>query len=146
MIHFARRSLFLLALVVPVLLTACGSSSDTTTTAVADTHTAAVETVAPQAAAGLAADGTHTVLDVRTPEEFDSGHLEDAVNIDFYEAAFADEIAQLDRDASYVLYCRSGNRSGQTLALMRELGFTDVHDVAGGIVAWSEAGLPITGN
>lgn len=82
------------------------------------------------------------VLDVRTPEEFAEGHLEGAVMLDFYEEDFADQLAELDPDAPYLLYCRSGNRSGQTVELMRELGFTNVADVDGGILAWDEAGLP----
>ena len=83
------------------------------------------------------------VLDVRTAEEFAEGHLAGATMLDFYADDFADRLADLDPDAPYLVYCRSGNRSGQTRALMEELGFTDVTDVDGGIVAWSEAGLPI---
>lgn len=84
------------------------------------------------------------VLDVRTPEEFADARLADATMIDFYEADFADRIAELDRDASYLLYCRSGNRSGQTLAMMEELGFTNVADVDGGINVWLDGGHPVT--
>ena len=83
------------------------------------------------------------ILDVRTPEEFAEGHLEGAVMIDFYDLDFADQLAELDPDVPYLLYCRSGNRSGQTLALMEELGFTDVADVDGGINQWQAAGLPV---
>ena len=80
------------------------------------------------------------VLDVRTPDEFAEGHLDGAVLIDFYEPDFADRIADLDRDAPYLLYCRSGNRSGSTAEIMKELGFTNVTDIDGGIVSWVEAG------
>ena len=72
------------------------------------------------------------------------GHVDGASLIDFYDADFADRIGELDPDASYVVYCRSGNRSGQTVELMRQLGFTDVQDVDGGVLAWAEAGLPLT--
>lgn len=82
------------------------------------------------------------VLDVRTPEEFAEGHLEGAVMLDFYEADFAERLAELDPDVPYLLYCRSGNRSGQTATLMADLGFNDVADVDGGILAWNEAELP----
>ena len=88
-------------------------------------------------------DAQLTVLDVRTPEEFSEGHLEDATMIDFYEPDFPDQIAQLDPDAEYLVYCRSGNRSGQTIELMAELGFTNVTEVAGGIQAWTAAGHPV---
>ncbi len=83
------------------------------------------------------------VLDVRTPEEFEEARLDGAIMIDFYDDDFADQLAGLDRDATYVLYCRSGNRSGQTTSIMADLGFTDVADVDGGIIAWQDAGLPI---
>lgn len=83
------------------------------------------------------------VLDVRTAEEFAQGHLDGATMIDFYAPDFADQVAALDRDVPYLLYCRSGNRSGQARAIMEDLGFTDVADVDGGIAAWLDAGLPV---
>ena len=57
--------------------------------------------------------------------------------LDFYEADFGEQLAALDRGVPYVIYCRSGNRSGETREMMIELGFTDVANVAGGINAWS---------
>lgn len=83
------------------------------------------------------------VLDVRTPEEFATGHLPGATLIDFSAPDFATEIGRLDRAAPYLVYCRSGNRSGQAVAAMAALGFTDVTDVDGGIAAWSAARLPL---
>jgi rhodanese-related sulfurtransferase len=85
------------------------------------------------------------VLDIRTPEEFAEGHLEGAVLVDFYDADFADQLAALDPDVPYLLYCRSGNRSGQALGVMEQLGFTSVANVDGGIIAWTGAGLPVAG-
>jgi rhodanese-related sulfurtransferase len=86
------------------------------------------------------------VLDVRTPDEFRGARLPDATLIDIYEPDFAERIAELDRDVPYLLYCRTGNRSGQARAIMEDLGFTDVADVDGGIAAWLDAGLPfVTG-
>jgi phage shock protein E len=84
------------------------------------------------------------VLDVRTPEEFAEGHLDGAVLIDFYDADFAEQLAALDPDVPYLVICRSGNRSGQTLGIMEQLGFASAADVDGGIIAWAGAGLPIT--
>ena len=84
------------------------------------------------------------VLDVRTPEEFAEGHLEGAVLVDFYAADFAEQLAALDTDVPYLVYCRSGNRSGQALGVMEQLGFASAVDVDGGIVAWADAGLPVT--
>ena len=84
------------------------------------------------------------VLDVRTPEEFAEGHLEGAVLVDYYEPDFADQLAALDTDVPYLVYCHSGNRSGQALGVMEQLGFASAVDIDGGIVAWSDAGLPVS--
>ncbi|MDH4144213.1 MAG: rhodanese-like domain-containing protein [Acidimicrobiia bacterium] len=104
-----------------------------------------VVAVPPDRAAQLLDSGIDdlVVLDVRTAEEFAAGHLAGAQLIDFYGDDFAQRIGELDRDAPYVLYCRSGNRSGQTRELMAQLGFREVYDVAGGIVAWKADGLPV---
>ncbi len=85
------------------------------------------------------------VLDVRTPAEFAEGHLPDAVNIDLQGPAFRDQVAQLERSAPVLLYCRSGNRSATARQVMVELGFERIADVDGGIVAWQQAGLPVVG-
>lgn len=84
------------------------------------------------------------VLDVRTPPEAAQGHLPGAMLIDFYATDFRTQIATLDRAGQYVLYCRTGNRSGQARQIMQDLGFTEVYDISGGIVAWKAAGLPTT--
>ncbi len=101
-----------------------------------------IRLVTPEAGATIQ-DGDVIVLDVRTSEEFVAGHLEGAVMIDFYSPDFADQLAELDPTESYLLYCRSGNRSGQTTEIMSDLGFADVAEVEGGISAWSAAGLPV---
>lgn len=71
-------------------------------------------------------DAGTIVIDVRTPAEFDSGHLEGAINIDVQGADFAVRIAELDPAGSYFVYCRSGNRSGQAIERMAALGFSDL--------------------
>jgi phage shock protein E len=68
------------------------------------------------------------VVDVRTPEEFREGHLADAVLLDLTGGVFADQVGELDRDATYLVYCRSGNRSGQAVRMMADLGFVEVYD------------------
>lgn len=109
------------------------------------TSTATIETVSPAEAADLASEAPAglVVLDVRTPTEFAGGHLAGAVNLDYQAAGFADQLDALDRAAPYLLYCRTGNRSASVREMMRDLGFVEVHEIAGGIVAWAEAGLDI---
>jgi phage shock protein E len=106
-----------------------------------------ISTISVDDAAALAADPPEdlVVLDVRTPEEYAEGHLDGAVLVDFYDTDFADQLAAFDPDVPYLVYCRSGNRSGQTLSVMDQLGFGSAVDVDGGIVAWAGAGLPVTG-
>lgn len=90
-------------------------------------------------------DSNFIVLDVRTPEEFAQGYLPEKtpLNLNFYAADFREQLAQLDREKTYLVYCRTGNRSSQTVELMKELGFRRVYDLQGGIVAWQSADLPI---
>ena len=130
-----------------LLPAACGGGADdqaesgaTTLAPSADAGDTSYGLVTPDQAASLAADPEIAVIDVRTPEEFADGHIDGAVMIDFYADSFGDEIAALDPDATYLLYCRSGNRSGQTAALMAELGFDRVYDLEGGVIAWDAAG------
>ncbi|MDH3499651.1 MAG: rhodanese-like domain-containing protein [Acidimicrobiia bacterium] len=105
---------------------------------------ATIERVQPGAAAEIVeADADVVVLDIRTPEEFGQGAIEGATNIDFYAPDFADQLDHLDRDVHYVVYCRSGNRSGQSMSIFADLGFADVTEIDGGVVSWLEEGLPI---
>ena len=84
------------------------------------------------------------ILDVRTPGEFRQGYIEGAVLLDYYEPDFRERFAALDRTATIITYCRSGNRSSSVLALADELGFKRVFDLRGGILAWKREGLPLT--
>lgn len=79
-------------------------------------------------------------LDIRTPGEYASGYIEGAINIDYYESNYRDELAKLDRDRVYIIYCRSGNRSGKSMRIMQSLGFKTVYNVLGGINRWKSSG------
>ncbi len=69
------------------------------------------------------------ILDVRTPEEVAAGSIKNSINIDFRKENFKSEILKLAKNATYKLYCRSGNRSGQALQLMKELGFKNLQNL-----------------
>jgi len=85
------------------------------------------------------------LLDVRTKEEVAQARLADTVvNIDFYAPGFQNEIAALDRDQTYVLYCRSGQRTSHVARLMTDLEFTDVRELTGGLIGWVDAGKPLS--
>ncbi len=134
---------------VAVIVTAgCSSSAESpsaeaTTAPAQETAAAGIRLISAQDGAAIASNPPEdlVILDVRTEEEFAEGHIDGAVMIDFYSDDFADQIADLDPDVPYLLYCRSGNRSGQTTAIMQDLGFSDVADIDGGILSWSQAGL-----
>ena len=85
-------------------------------------------------------------LDVRTPGEFMSGIIKGAKNIDFQSGNFETEIAALDKNATYAVYCRSGNRSGQAVKVMHDAGFHNVYNLNGGVIDWSNAGMPLVNN
>jgi phage shock protein E len=86
------------------------------------------------------------IVDVRTPEEFASGHIEGALNIDFNSGNFANEITRLNPSETYAIYCRSGSRSGQAASIMHEAGFHDVSNLNGGVIDWTNDGLPLVMN
>ena len=78
------------------------------------------------------------VLDVRTPAEFAQGRIANSINIDVLSDYFMADIAGLDKDAQYAIYCRSGKRSVDAAAAMDEIGFS-TFNLLGGIIAWQES-------
>ena len=115
-------------------------------TATLETPAQIVEDVSPKEASTLIQNNQNSpdfvIIDVRTPEEFTDGHIANAVNIDFYSATFRDELNKLDKSKNYLIYCQSGNRSGKARDIMGELGFQEVYNMSGGIIAWNAEGLP----
>ena len=84
---------------------------------------------------------SRVVIDVRGPDEVAEGAIVGATVLDFNAGEFQAKIGDYDRNAAYLVYCRSGNRSGQAVAIMKELGFTDVID-AGAYEDLAAAGAP----
>ena len=77
------------------------------------------------------------ILDVRTEEEFESGYIKGALNLDIRGGAdFIASVEELDKSKSYFVYCRSGARSGQACQLMGQMGFENVYNLEGGVLAW----------
>jgi len=118
-----------LLLIVLLGLTACSSAGATT--------------VSPAEFQNLTQQPGVVVLDVRTPAEFGQGHLPDAINMDVESADFPAQIAALDKNATYAVYCRSANRSKVAMEQMSAAGFENVQDLEGGIVNWQAQGLPV---
>ncbi len=83
------------------------------------------------------------IVDVRTPEEFAAGHLQGAVNLDVSAATFDSQIAALDKNVAYAVYCRSGNRSTIAVGKMSDAGFTNLFNFnEGGFAELAAAGAP----
>lgn len=127
-------------------LSGCGSTDS-------PAGTATVEAGAPQAPRGAHVDADTfraslsdgvTILDVRTPQEFADGHIAGAVNIDVSSPDFAQQVAELDPEGTYAVYCRSGNRSRAAMAVMQDAGLADVFGLEGGIGALAPSDL-VTG-
>ena len=120
-----------------------GSPSDPTTASSLETASSPVQLVDVVQGTALAADPAVAVVDVRTPAEYAEGHIARAELVDFNASDFRDQIAKLDRSATYFVYCHTGNRSASATAVMAELGFVDVYELDGGIAAWQAAGGPV---
>lgn len=102
---------------------------------------------APGSASGsdkVQLDSDTILLDVRTPEEYAAGHLDGARLLDFNGGDVAEAIPSLDPDAKYLVYCRSGNRAGQAIALMEGAGFVDLTNLGSLEQAADTTGLAIT--
>lgn len=83
------------------------------------------------------------VIDVRTPEEFQAGHLHGAKNINIYDADFAEKIGSLDKTIPVMVYCKAGARSADAAKRMQQMGFENVYDLEGGILSWENKSLPV---
>lgn len=91
----------------------------------------------------LIKSGEWKLLDVRTPGEYNESRVADCPLIDFNSPDFSEKISKLDKDESYLVYCRSGNRSMRAIQVMSQLGFKKLTNMDGGILAWHQNGLPL---
>lgn len=96
----------------------------------------------PTLQAGLAS-GDVQLVDVRTPQEWSTGHIEGALHIDWFDDDFKAHVSKLDKAKPVRLYCAAGGRSEEAREMLHEMGFTDVKDLDGGISAWKKAGAPV---
>ena len=88
-------------------------------------------------------DSGFAVLDIRTPGEFQSGHLPGAILIDLYSQTFVDQLSRLDKEKTFLIYCRTGNRSTKSLEIFKKLKFQKVYHMSTGIRAWQSEGFGV---
>jgi rhodanese-related sulfurtransferase len=91
----------------------------------------------------MASSKDKIVLDVRTNDEYNQGHLENAVMIDYYKPDFKQRLAKLDKAKPVFVYCAAGARSEGAAQALLDLGFKQVYDLQGGMNAWKKAKMPI---
>ena len=88
-------------------------------------------------------DLDYILIDVRTQDEFDLGHIDSAINLDFYSETFQNDILSLPKNETIVLYCRTNNRSSKTANILKENGFKEISVLEGGITEWVKNGNDI---
>ena len=91
----------------------------------------------------LKADPKIVIVDIRTPAEFEEGHLPKATNINFMSDEFTEELGKLDRDKTYLMHCKSGGRSTASLEIWKKLGFKKILHLDTGIVGAEKAGVKL---
>ncbi len=111
------------------------AQAKTATTPIADLSTAEFQKK-------LSADNTALLLDVRTPQEFSNGHLQNAKAINFYDTDFKEKVGQLDKTKAIYVYCAAGGRSSKAAKILQEQGFKAVYNLLGGYTGWAAANLP----
>ena len=132
------------ALLLTPALAACGGTSEAAApapTTAASQPASPVRVGVPEWMQAAQSPGT-VIIDVRTPEEFASGHVKGALNIPVESADFAAQVSALDPATTYAIYCRSGNRSAVATAEMGSMGFAHLYDLDGGFVDLEAAGMP----
>ena len=86
------------------------------------------------------------LVDVRTHDEYNSGYIENSLNIDYLSNDFSKNVEELDKNTPIVLYCRSGKRSSRSANILSKLGFNEVYNLQGGILDWVEIGNTVVFN
>ncbi len=125
-----------------LLMLLCGAS-----VCQASADTPVVQTISPIDFKALLdrhrGDPDVVLLDVRTPKEFEDGHIQGALLLDYYSSDYLERLKALDRQKTYLIYCRSGNRSGKSLAIFEKLGFHRAYHMDTGVIGWSREKFPL---
>jgi phage shock protein E len=83
------------------------------------------------------------VIDVRTPKEYQSGYIDNAVNMHLYDKDFEQRVDKLDKNKTVFVYCKVGGRSAEAVEILQKKGFSHIVELEGGMDAWTEAGKPV---
>ena len=137
-----------MTLVLAGTLVGCGQSPDSKVkedreTVSEEVQAAVVAVNAAEAMELIGADPGLVIVDLRTPDEFETGHIGGSINIDFLADGFEEELAELDSSRPTIFHCASGNRSGKAQAAFEALGFLTLYHMDSGFKSWETAGLPV---
>jgi rhodanese-related sulfurtransferase len=137
-----RKLILIGAVLLAVVVVASAGLIFFTTSTVDPQVAARIQTLSPNGYQEqfISTSTTHQLIDVRTPEEFASGHIAGAINIPV--DALQSRLSEVASDQPVVVYCRSGNRSATASQILAQNGYSTIYDL-GGIIAWSEAGFPV---
>lgn len=102
-----------------------------------------VKNVTSDEAAKLVAENKVTVLDVRTPEEFEEGHIKGAKNVDIMDKGFEKKLATVDKSKPVLVHCQAGGRSKRSLPKLEQAGFGQIYHLEEGFAGWQKAGKPV---
>ena len=133
------RRILALTIAAALVITACGGTDTAAEPRIETVDAARFAEIIEEAPNGL------VILDLRTPDEFNGARIRGAVNIDYYETSFLNNLDALDKRVTYAIYCHSGDRSDDTRGIMEGLGFTNVSVLSNGVITWYESGLPLEG-
>lgn len=135
------KKLLLLAALLPFMLVACTSNDKTETT---NGQVISERLDAKSFQSKLSEFPDAQLVDVRTPEEYNSGHIQNSLNLNVYDSNFDKEISKLDKSKPVFVYCRSGGRSSSAASKLVDMGFSEIYDLQGGITAWNANDLSLS--
>lgn len=137
------KPLLFLIITISLSLAACGNTNSNTEQPEVRQSASVEQVSSDQFEAMLERHPGAQLVDVRTVREFQSGHLENALNIDYYDPAFRSKLAGLKKDEPVFVYCAVGGRSASAAQVLKKEGFKKVVDLAGGIADWKRSGRKV---
>jgi thioredoxin 1 len=130
--------------IIALLIIAAFAAGQLTTTVITRNSQPSFRHLTPEKFNSELSSGQYTLLDVRTREEYLTGHLKNAIQTDYYQTQnFSDYLDTLDKNNKYLIYCRTGVRSGKAMQIMQDKGFKNVSDLDGGYNAWVANNLSV---
>jgi len=108
-----------------------------------NTNGSTIKNIEPNELKSVLSNNNVQLLDVRTPNEYNSGHIKGSVNMNYYDQDFSEQVLSLDKNKPVYVYCRSGVRSKYSSDILKKLGFKKIYNLKGGILNWSAKKLPL---